>query len=137
MATGHYRGLHAGKFALTRSKPRVPQKGNMSKTIIKVCVDPARKAELKRLAASANTSMSKMLLTCFNREKILTKADHADIKEIARCAGIVGKYTGMLKLHLDRHEFRDYTSAQLNEEFKKARAARAALQELCDRMLGK
>ena len=103
--------------------------------LIKVYCSVERKEQLLNLAKQYNISLSKLMLSAVTGVKLISEADYKTIKEITAAAGIVGKYTGMLKIHLNRYELKDYTQKQIMREFKLACEARKKLLELSQKML--
>lgn len=103
--------------------------------LIKVYCSVERKEQLLKLAKQFNISLSKLMLSAVTGVKLISEADYKTIKEITAAAGIVGKYTGMLKIHLNRYELKDYTQKQIMREFKLACEARKKLLELSQKML--
>lgn len=103
--------------------------------LIKVYCSVERKEQLLKLAKQYNISLSKLMLSAVTGVKLISEADYKTIKEITAAAGIVGKYTGMLKIHLNRYELKDYTQKQIMREFKLACEARKKLLELSQKML--
>lgn len=103
--------------------------------LIKVYRSVERKEQLLKLAKQYNISLSKLMLSAVTGVKLISEADYKTIKEITAAAGIVGKYTGMLKIHLNRYELKDYTQKQIMREFKLACEARKKLLELSQKML--
>lgn len=103
--------------------------------LIKVYCSVERKEQLLKLAKQYNISLSKLVLSAVTGVKLISEADYKTIKEITAAAGIVGKYTGMLKIHLNRYELKDYTQKQIMREFKLACEARKKLLELSQKML--
>lgn len=103
--------------------------------LIKVYCSVERKEQLLKLANQYNISLSKLMLSAVTGVKLINEADYKTIKEITAAAGIVGKYTGMLKIHLNRYELKDYTQKQIMREFKLACEARKKLLELSQKML--
>lgn len=103
--------------------------------LIKVYCSVERKEQLLKLAKQYNISLSKFMLSAVTGVKLINEADYKTIKEITAAAGIVGKYTGMLKIHLNRYELKDYTQKQIMREFKLACEARKKLLELSQKML--
>lgn len=103
--------------------------------LIKVYCSVERKEQLLKLAKQYNISLSKLMLSACTGVKLISEADYKTIKEITAAAGIVGKYTGMLKIHLNRYELKDYTQKQIMREFKLACEARKKLLELSQKML--
>lgn len=103
--------------------------------LIKVYCSVERKKQLLKLAKQYNISLSKLMLSAVTGVKLISEADYKTIKEITAAAGIVGKYTGMLKIHLNRYELKDYTQKQIMREFKLACEARKKLLELSQKML--
>lgn len=102
---------------------------------IRVYCSAERKEQLLKLAKQYNISLSKFMLSAVTGVKLISEADYKTIKEITAAAGIVGKYTGMLKIHLNRYELKDYTQKQIMREFKLACEARKKLLELSQKML--
>lgn len=103
--------------------------------LIKVYCSVERKEQLLKLAKQYNISLSKLMLSAVTGVKLISEADYKTIKEITAATGIVGKYTGMLKIHLNRYELKDYTQKQIMREFKLACEARKKLLELSQKML--
>lgn len=103
--------------------------------LIKVYCSVERKEQLLKFAKQYNISLSKLMLSAVTGVKLISEADYKTIKEITAAAGIVGKYTGMLKIHLNRYELKDYTQKQIMREFKLACEARKKLLELSQKML--
>ena len=106
-----------------------------AKTAIKVYCSPEEKKTLILLAEEYNISLSQLLLKSVTGVKLISKHDVEMIKEISAAAGIVGKYTGMLKIHLNRYELKDYTQKEIMREFKLACQAREKLLQLAQKML--
>ena len=103
--------------------------------LIRVYCSVERKEQLLKLAKQYNISLSKLMLSAVTGVKLISEADYKTIKEITAAAGIVGKYTGMLKIHFNRYELKDYTQKQIMREFKLACEARKKLLELSQKML--
>ena len=109
-----------------------------AKTAIKVYCSTDEKKTLIRLAEEYNISLSQLLLKSVTGIKLISKHDVQYIKEISKAATIVGKYSGMLKIHLNRYELQDFTQKEIMKEFKEARKARQELLDLAkEMMLGK
>lgn len=115
------------------AKQKTEQPDNLA--LIKVYCSVERKEQLLKLAKQYNISLSKLMLSAVTGVKLISEADYKTIKEITAAAGIVGKYTGMLKIHLNRYELKDYTQKQIMREFKLACEARKKLLELSQKML--
>lgn len=124
---------HTPKLTLEKEEVQ-PQITGEQATIWVYC-SAEKKQQLTKLAKQYNVSLSRLMLSAVTGIKLISEADYMKIKEISTAAGIVGKYTGMLKIHLNRYELKDYTQKQIMREFKLACEARKKLLALSEKML--
>lgn len=102
----------------------------LKKSYIKVYMTKDEKREIINIAKSYELSSSTYLKRLGLNQKLGLLNDPALRKEIIKAQGMLGKYVGMLKIHLNKYELKDFTQKEIRLELKKAQEAREKILEL-------
>lgn len=98
--------------------------------VIKVRVTNAQKILIESKAKECGLSMSSYLAKLGMNYDLNLACNTNLEREIVKAYGILGKYVGMLKIHLNKYELKDYTQREIMLELKKAQKAREEIREI-------